>query len=380
MTDDLRIAILDDYQGVATELADWTGLPGEVTVFTEPFPSPSGRRGLAGFDVLVAMRERTRFPAEVLERLPDLRLLVTTGPPTPPSTSTRRGAPASPSAATGYDSSPTAELTWALILAAARRPARRGRTRPHRRMAGTVGIGLHGKTLGMLGLGRLGSRVARIGQAFGMDDDRLERRTSTRREGRRARRPRRRQARAVRDRRRRHHPPRAQRTAPAGIVGAAELAAMKPTAMLVNTSRGPIVDTPALLAALRERRIAGAALDVYDTEPLPADDPLRTTPGLLAHAAHRLRDPRAVHDLLPRRGGGHRRVPQRNTRPRPRRARRPAVVAAATSREENRGGDSVDAGVLASGEPSERSIVRSKGSESASTPGCGGTDGLAAAM
>jgi phosphoglycerate dehydrogenase-like enzyme len=278
VTDDLRIAILDDYQGVATELADWTGLPGEVTVFTQPFPGPDAVvAALAGFDVLVAMRERTRFPAEVLERLPDLRLLVTAGPAVDLDAAHRLGITVS---ATGYDSSPTAELTWALILAAARDlPAEAERVRTGRWQE-SVGIGLHGKTLGLLGLGRLGSRVARIGQAFGMDTIAWSANLTPEKAAEH-------DVRAVG----KHelfatadvvsiHLVLSARTR--GIVGAAELAAMKPSALLVNTSRGPIVDTPALLAALRERRIAGAAVDVYDTEPLPLDDPLRTAPGLLA--------------------------------------------------------------------------------------------------
>ncbi len=291
MTDDPRIAILDDYQGVATELADWTGLPGEVTVFTEPFAGADAVvAALAGFDVLVAMRERTRFPAEVLERLPHLRLLVTTGPANAAidlDAARRLGITVS---ATGYDSSPTAELTWALILAAARDlPAEAERVRAGRWQE-SVGVGLHGKTLGLLGLGRLGSRVARIGQAFGMHTIAWSANLTADKAAEH-------DVRAVD----KHelfaaadvvsvHLVLSGRTR--GIVGAAELAAMKPTALLVNTSRGPIVDTPALLAALRERRIAGAALDVYDTEPLPVDDPLRTTPGLLAtpHIGYVTRD------------------------------------------------------------------------------------------
>ena len=291
MTDDPRIAILDDYQDVATELADWTGLPGEVTVFTEPFAGPDAVvAALAGFDVLVAMRERTRFPAEVLERLPDLRLLVTTGPANAAidlDAARRLGITVS---ATGYDSSPTAELTWALILAAARDlPAEAERVRAGRWQE-SVGVGLHGKTLGLLGLGRLGSRVARIGQAFGMHTIAWSANLTADKAAEH-------DVRAVD----KHelfaaadvisiHLVLSGRTR--GIVGAAELAAMKPTALLVNTSRGPIVDTPALLAALCERRIAGAALDVYDTEPLPVDDPLRTTPGLLAtpHIGYVTRD------------------------------------------------------------------------------------------
>ena len=247
MTDEPRIAILDDYQGVATELADWTALPGEVTVFTEPFTGPDAVvAALAGFDVLVAMRERTRFPAEVLERLPDLRLLVTTGPANAAidlKAARRLGITVS---ATGYDSSPTAELTWALILAAARDlPAEAERVRTGRWQE-SVGIGLHGKTLGLLGLGRLGSRVARIGQAFGMHTIAWSANLTADKAAEH-------DVRAVD----KHelfatadvvsiHLVLSGRTR--GIVAADELAAMKPTALLVNTSRGPIVATSALIS------------------------------------------------------------------------------------------------------------------------------------
>ena len=291
MTDQPCIAILDDYQGVATSLADWGSLPGEVVVFTDPFAGPDQAvAALTGFDVLVAMRERTRFPAEVLERLPGLRLLVTTGSANAAidlDAARRLGITVS---ATGYDSSPTVELTWALILAAARDlPAEAERVRT-RQWQQSLGVGLHGKTLGLLGLGRVGARVARIGQAFGMDTIAWSAHLTPEKAAEH-------DVRAV-DKRELFatadivsvHLVLSGRTR--GLVAAAELTAMKPTALLVNTSRGPIVDTPALLAALRDHRIAGAALDVYDTEPLAADDPLRDTPGLLAtpHIGYVTRD------------------------------------------------------------------------------------------
>jgi phosphoglycerate dehydrogenase-like enzyme len=270
----MKVAILDDYQNVALSFADWDSLDAEIEVFTEPFADADEVvKRLAGFDVLVAMRERTRFPAELLARLTALKLLVSTG---------ARNAAIDVDAArklgivvstTGYIGYPTAELTWALILAAARNlPAEVRSMRDGGWQVG-VGIGLNGKTLGLLGLGRLGAQVARIGQAFGMETVAWSQNLTPEKAAEHG-------VTAVSkedlfaladvlsihlvlgDRSR-------------GLVGAAELAAMKPTAMLVNTSRGPIVDEDALLDALRRKKIACAALDVYDTEPLPADHPLR---------------------------------------------------------------------------------------------------------
>ncbi|MEV6867718.1 D-2-hydroxyacid dehydrogenase family protein [Streptosporangium subroseum] len=270
----MKVAILDDYQNVALSFADWDSLDAEIEVFTEPFADADEVvKRLAGFDVLVAMRERTRFPSELLARLTALKLLVSTG---------ARNAAIDVDAArklgivvstTGHIGYPTAELTWALILAAARNlPAEVRSMRDGGWQVG-VGTGLNGKTLGLLGLGRLGAQVARIGQAFGMETVAWSQNLTTEKAAEHG-------VTAVSkedlfaladvlsihlvlgDRSR-------------GLVGAAELAAMKPTAILVNTSRGPIVDEDALLDALRRKKIACAALDVYDTEPLPADHPLR---------------------------------------------------------------------------------------------------------
>ena len=166
----MKVAIIDDYQNVALSFADWDSLDAEIEVFTEPFADADEVvKRLAGFDVLVAMRERTRFPAELLARLTALKLLVSTG---------ARNAAIDVDAArklgivvstTGYIGYPTAELTWALILAAARNlPAEVRSMRDGGWQVG-VGTGLNGKTLGLLGLGRLGAQVARIGQAFGME-------------------------------------------------------------------------------------------------------------------------------------------------------------------------------------------------------------------
>ncbi len=287
----MKIAVLDDYQDIATSLADWDSLDAEVVVFTDTVAGADavGER-LAGFDVVVAMRERTAFPAEVLERLTDLRLLVSTGPRNAAIDVAAAKQHGVTVCATGYDSSPTAELTWALILGAARNlPTEAESFRAGGWQLG-VGTGLSGKTLGLLGLGSLGSRVAKVGQAFGMATIAWSQNLTADAAA----------AHGVRAVSREElfalsdvlsvHLVLSDRTR--GLVGAAELAAMKPTAWLVNTSRGPIVDTDALLDALRAERIGGAAIDVYDTEPLPADHPLRTAPNVLCtpHIGYVTRD------------------------------------------------------------------------------------------
>lgn len=271
-----RVAVLDDYQDVARSIVSWPD-PVEVVAFTDHLTGEDALVArLQGFDVVVAMRERTRFPAEVLERLTDLRLLVSTGP---------RNAAIDLEAArrlgitvcgTGYFASPTIEHTWALILAASRNlPAETASMRDGGWQL-SLGTGLHGKTLGLLGLGRIGSEVARIGQAFGMKTIAWSQNLTAEKAEPLG-------VRAV---------PKEELFAEAdvltvhlvlsartrGLVGAAELAAMKESAILVNTSRGPIIDEDALIEALRTQRIRGAALDVYDTEPLPADHPLRALP------------------------------------------------------------------------------------------------------
>jgi phosphoglycerate dehydrogenase-like enzyme len=231
---------------------------------------------LAPFDVVVAMRERTPFPAELLARLPRLRLLVTTGMANASIDIAAAAAQGIVVSGTGGLASPTAELTWALILALLRHV---GAEDARMRAGGwqeTVGTDLAGKTLGVIGLGRLGRRVAAVGRAFEMDVIAWSQNLQAE------------DARAVGV----EPVPRDELLARAdvvsihlrlsdrtrGLLGAAELARMKPSAVLVNTSRGPIVDEPALLAALHDGTIGGAALDVYDTEPLPPEHPLRSAP------------------------------------------------------------------------------------------------------
>ena len=275
-----RVAILDDYQGVALRLADWGRLPAgaDVVVFRDHAADEAAVAArLADFDVVVAMRERTPFPRTLIERLRRLRLLVTTG---------MRNASIDLRAAadhgvvvcgTGGLPYPTAELTWALILALVRHVPREDRATRDGRWQETLGTGLNGKTLGVLGLGQLGSRVARVGRAFEMDVLGWSQNLTAER------------AAAVgatlagsRDELLAGadvvtiHLVLSDRTR--GLLGARELALMRRSAYLVNTSRGPIVDERALIDALRAGAIAGAGLDVYDEEPLPLDHPLRRLP------------------------------------------------------------------------------------------------------
>jgi phosphoglycerate dehydrogenase-like enzyme len=271
----MKIAILDDYQNVALGFADWDSLGAEIEVFTRPFADADEVvRLLAGFEVVVAMRERTRFPAEVLARLPELKLLVSTG---------ARNAAIDVAAArqlgivcsaTGSTGSSTVEHTWALILAAARNLPAEDRSMRGGGWQNSVGIGLRGKTLGLLGLGRLGTGTAGIGQAFGMETIAWSQNLTPERAAEYGVATVSKEDLFARSDVLSIHLALSDRTR--GIVGADQLAAMKSTAILVNTSRGPIVEEAALVKALRHKQIGCAALDVYDTEPLPADHPLRT--------------------------------------------------------------------------------------------------------
>lgn len=271
-----RIAILDDYQNVAMSLADWGSLGPDVSA--EAFHDRlAGEQTvverLREFEIIVAMRERTPFPRSVLDRLPNLKLLVTTGK--------RNAAIDVKSAAeksvvvcgTGMLTTPTVELTWALILALARSIPQEAQNMHAGGWQKTAGIGLEGKVLGLVGLGRLGGEVARIGKAFRMGPIAWSENLSAERAGslgveRVSKQELFRRADFISV-----HLVLSQRTR--GLIGAGELTAMKPTAFLVNTSRGPIVDEAPLIAALEARKIAGAGLDVFDQEPLPPDHRLR---------------------------------------------------------------------------------------------------------
>jgi phosphoglycerate dehydrogenase-like enzyme len=273
----MRIAVLDDYQLVGSRFADWDSLRGNVQFHSEHLAEPAAlAAALAGVDVVVAMRERTPFTAEVLDLLPDLRLLVTTGRANAAIDLAAARARGVVVCGTDSPSSATPELTWALILAVARHvPQEDARLR-----AGgwqhTIGTDLAGRRLGVVGLGRLGTRVAAVGRAFGMDvvawstnlDPAAAAAADVRAVGKE-------ELFATSDVVTVHYKLSARS---AGIVGRDDLARMKPTAFLINTSRGPLVDTEALLEALHAGRIGGAGLDVYDVEPLPVDHPLRSAP------------------------------------------------------------------------------------------------------
>jgi phosphoglycerate dehydrogenase-like enzyme len=274
--------VLDDYAGVALELADWSRLQaqGRVDVFADHVVDPDAlTERLAPYEAVVLMRERTPLPAAVLDRLDRLRLIVTTGRRNPVidvAAANRRGVVVSH---TDGISSSTVELTWALILAHGRHLVEEVGVLRAGGWQSTVGRDLAGSTLGVLGLGRIGGRVAEVGAAFGMDVLAWSRTLTPERAARSG-------ASAVsfeellgRSDVVSIHLPLNPETR--GLLGSAALASMKSTALLVNTSRGPIIDGPALSAALAAGRPAGAAIDVFDAEP-PVDDPLLSAPGLLA--------------------------------------------------------------------------------------------------
>jgi len=278
----MRLSILDDYQGVALEMADWSRLRGKVDIVVERKPfadEDEAARALADSEIVAAMRERTPFPRSLVERLPNLKLLNTTG---------MRNASFDLAAlrehrvvvcGTEGGGLDTAELTWGLILGAARRIAEDHRSMSDGLWQTRIGNRLAGKTLGVLGLGRLGSAVARVGLAFDMrviawspnltadraaavGVERVDKETLLRQSD----------VLSV-------HVVLSPRSR--GLIGRSDIALMKKTAILVNTSRGPIVDTEAVVEALEAGRLGYAGFDVYDREPLPADHPLRRAPNVL---------------------------------------------------------------------------------------------------
>jgi phosphoglycerate dehydrogenase-like enzyme len=273
-----RCAILDDYQNVALQMADWSGLAQDVafTVFNAPLGAPDDiARALKGFDMVVLMRERTAFPRRLIEALPDLRLLISTGKRNwmlDVEAANERGIVACSTETTG---NPTTGIAIGLMLELTRRIGYESeRLKSGGAWQSTVGVDIEGKMLGLIGLGRLGSKVAKIAQALGMkvtawsQNLTAERCASAEVELSPSKEALLRQADIVS-----LHVVLSERTR--GLIGVKEFALMKPTAYLVNTARGPIVDEAALIAALKANRIAGAGLDVYDIEPLPSDHPLR---------------------------------------------------------------------------------------------------------
>ncbi|MGF1241320.1 D-2-hydroxyacid dehydrogenase family protein [Streptomyces sp. 2-6] len=281
----LRCAVLDDFQNAATTFADWSPLSDRVEVVTydEHFTTEDAlAAAIAGADIVVTLRERVPFPASLLDRLPRLKLLIASGMRN--SVIDYAAARANGVTVCGTESAgtPPVELTWALLLGLARGIVQENNAlRAGGPWQSTVGADLHGRRLGVLGLGRIGSRVAKVGLAFGMEvtawshnltKDRTDEAGVTLAPTKEA-------LLATSDFVSIHL---ALSDRTRSLIGAAELALLQPTAYLINTSRAAIVDQDALLTALHEGRIAGAGIDVFDTEPLPADHPMRTAPRLLA--------------------------------------------------------------------------------------------------
>lgn len=282
----MRLSILDDYQGVALGMADWSPVRDrgvEIAVERHPFADEDAAvRALEGSELVAAMRERTAFPKSLVDRLPQLKLLITTGMRNASfdmAALKDRGVVVCGTGGPGGGNEDTAELAWGLILGAVRRIAEDHALMRHGGWQTRVGHRVAGKTLGLLGLGRLGSAVARVGLAFGMKAIAWSQNLTAERAVSQG------VERVEKDELFRRSDilsvhlvlsPRSR-----GLVGVREIGLMKPSAVLVNTSRGPICDTEAIIAALKEGRLAYAGFDVYDKEPLPIDDPLRSAPNVI---------------------------------------------------------------------------------------------------
>src|SRR6516162_5864788 len=279
----MKVAILDDYQKVALQLADWSGVDrqAEIIVFNDHLADPSAVvERLRPFEVVCVMRERTPLPREILQQLPNLKLIASTGPRNA-SIDTRAAADLGIAVtATGYDSAPTIEFAWSLILASMRGIDREAASLKSGGWQTGLGSNLRGKSLAVVGLGNIGKEVARIGLAFGMkviawSQNLTEEKASAAGTTLVDKQTLFRKADIVTV-----HLVLSGRTK--GLIGAPEFGMMKPTARFVNTSRGPIVDEAALIQTLRGHKIAGAAVDVFDLEPLPADHPFRKLENILA--------------------------------------------------------------------------------------------------
>jgi phosphoglycerate dehydrogenase-like enzyme len=279
----MKIAVLDDYQNVALKFADWSGIAkrAQIDVYNDHLDAADAVVArLLPYDIVCVMRERTPLRRDIIERLPNLKLIASNAP---------RNASIDMKAAaergivvthTSYTSTPTVEMTWALILASARHVTAEAAALHNGEWQHCIGDDMAQKTLGIIGLGSIGSQVAKVGLAFGMKVIAWSQNLTAEKAAaagadlvskeelfRRA------DIATI-------HLVLSDRTR--GLVGATELALMKFTARLVNTSRGPIVVEAALIEALHTGKIAGAALDVYDTEPLPPEHPYRRMPNLLA--------------------------------------------------------------------------------------------------
>jgi len=282
----MRLSILDDYQGVALDMADWSPVRARgVEIAVERFPFADAEdvvRSLADSEIVCAMRERTAFPKSIVDRLPKLKLLITTGMRNASfdmAALRDRGVTVCGTGGPGGGNEDTAELAWGLILGAARRIAEDHAFMRQGGWQTRIGHRVAGKTLGLLGLGRLGSGVARVGLAFGMKAIAWSQNLTAEKAAAHG------VERVEKDELFRRSDilsvhlvlsPRSR-----GLVGAREIGLMKPSAIVVNTSRGPICDTEAIVAALKGRRLAYAGFDVYDKEPLPIDHPLRTAPNVI---------------------------------------------------------------------------------------------------
>jgi len=278
----MRVAILDDYQSAAARAADWSPLDGrvKVTTFHETIPAAELAVTLAPFDVIVAMRERTRFDADTLASLPGLKLLITTG---------MRNASIDLKAAaqqgvmvcgTGSEGNATPEHSWAMLMALCRHIPEEEAALRAGRWQTTLGVDLAGKTLGLVGFGKIGKVVARYARAFDMEVLAWSRSLTDERAAEHGAR----RAATLEDLLARSEMVSVHVTlndGTRGLIGAKELAAMQPGALLVNTSRGPIVDTPALIEALESGHLGGAAVDVFDVEPIEASNPILSAPNCL---------------------------------------------------------------------------------------------------
>jgi phosphoglycerate dehydrogenase-like enzyme len=279
----MKVAILDDYQNVALRLADWSGVRryAEITVFTDHLSNPTAVvERLRPFEVVCVMRERTPLTREILRHLPNLKLIASTGPRNASIDTQAATDLGITVTATGYDSTPTIEFTWSLIMASMRGIDREAASLKSGGWQTVLGSNLRGKVLGVVGLGNIGREIARIGLVFGMkviawSQNLTEEKANAAGATLVDKHTLFREADVVSI-----HLVLSRRTR--GLIGAPELALMKPTARFVNTSRGPIVDEAALIEALRARKIAGAAVDVFDVEPLPPDHPFRKLENILA--------------------------------------------------------------------------------------------------
>jgi phosphoglycerate dehydrogenase-like enzyme len=292
----MKIAILDDYLRLSQSVADWSPLKPacEITVFDRPLAVPDeAARELAPFDVIVTLRERTPISDALLARLPNLKMIAITGlynRTLDVAAAARRGIVVSYTELRGTYRKATSELTWGLILAVARHIPHEASRMREGGWQSTVGITLAQRTLGLVGLGRQGKHVLPVAKALGMNVIAWSPNLTAERAAESG------VTRVDKDELFKTsdvvsvHLVLGERTR--GIVGARELALMKPTAILVNTARGPLVDEEALIKTLQERRIAGAGLDVFTHEPLADDSPLRKLPNvvLMPHQGHNVRE------------------------------------------------------------------------------------------